>query len=913
MHPEIVGRHLELARIEVILTTRDRLPAGVLLHGREGIGKTILWQETVQRCRDMGYRVLECALSRNESRLTFAGLADLIRPVLGEVLPQLAAPQATALESALAITGSAAIAPDERAIAFGLHGALSVLAREAPIALAVDDIQWLDPSSRLMLTYAIRRLRDEPVLLVFARRDGEPGDESAALTDDIGLSLESIAISPLPLGAIHRMIRTRLGFSLPRPQLLRIQAASDGNPLYALELARASGAYVADSRGLPALLAQRVEALPEAPRLALALVAIASDSEIETLRRAYGPTLPADLEPAVAAELVSTTGGRVRFTHPLIARAAEMGVSDATRGDLHRRLASTTTSDEVRASHLARATQAPDPEVAETLDRVARLTRQRGARASTAALYEAAARLTPDSQPLDRATRRLAAAAAWWEAGDAGHAEEILVALRAELPIGDQWCEAGWRLGILRDEAGHWQEAKALWQEALAETTDAGLRAELLSSLAITAFYTESVEDAMRQAAAAVASAEASPARAHLARALAAQALTMAMNGEAGFQPVIDRALALEAQLDESLGDWSPSAVAAECARHTGDPAGARRHYATVFERATNAGDANVEQWAAFGLASAEIMTGEFERAAELADLVLDIADQTGQMRIPARSLRAHVDAYQGNHAEARRLVGEAIDAARTADEATHLFGAFIVLGVIEVCAGNAAAAARAYAEARRIAEDVGLAHAAALRGFLNEAEAAAAVGRLDQAEAAMSRFLKTVKGVPPAWCASSLQRAEAAGFAARGDLGAARQALELAVRANEPVPMDRGRALLALGSVSRRLREHGRAREALTAALALFTDLQTPPWIKRASDELARIPGRRSQAPGALTDAEARIADLVAAGRTNKDVAAALFVSVKTVEVTLTRVYQKVGVRTRAELVHQFGAAAKD
>jgi DNA-binding CsgD family transcriptional regulator len=913
MPTEIVGRHPELARIEAVVAALDRLPAGVLLHGREGIGKTVLWRETVRRCAELGYRVLTSALSRNESRLAFAGLADLIGPELRDILPALAPPQATALESALAIAGPTTVVPDERAVAFGLHGALSVLARDAPIALAVDDIQWLDPSSTLMLSYAIRRLRDEPVLLVFARRDGDPGDQSAALTEDMGLALESIAISPLPLGAIHRMIRTRLGFSLPRPQLLRIHAASDGNPLYALELARAIGSDAgADPQALPALLAQRVEALPETARLALALVAIASDSEIEALRRAYGPSFRSDLGPAVDAELVSTTGDRVRFTHPLIAGAAEMGVSQATRAELHRRLASATTSDEVRASHLARATHAPDPGVAETLDQVAQLTRQRGARASAAALYEAAARLTPDAEPGDRARRRLAAAAAWFEAGDVQHAEEILVSLRAELPIGEPRCEAGWRLGVLRDEAGRWQEAKALWQEALAETADPGLRAELLSSLAITAFYTESVEEAIRQAAAAVASAEDSPDIAHLARALAVQAMTMAMNGETGFQPVIDRALALEAQMDESLGDWSPSAVAAECARHTGDAAGARRHYAVVLERATNAGDANVEQWAAFGLASAEILAGRFGRAGELADLVLDIADQTGQMRIPARSLRAHVDAYQGSLEEARRLVAEAMDAARTAEEAAHLFGAFIVLGVIEVCAGDPAAAARAYAEARRIASDVGLAHAAALRGFLNEAEAAAAVGKLDQADAAIARFWATVRDVPPSWCISSLRRAEAAVHAARGDLPAARQALELAVEVNDPVPIDRGRALLALGTVCRRLREHGRAREALTAALELFTELRTPPWIKRATDELARIPGRRSQAPGALTEAEARIAELVAAGRTNKDVAAALFVSVKTVEVTLTRVYQKIGVRTRAELAHQFGAAAK-
>jgi DNA-binding CsgD family transcriptional regulator len=155
------------------------------------------------------------------------------------------------------------------------------------------------------------------------------------------------------------------------------------------------------------------------------------------------------------------------------------------------------------------------------------------------------------------------------------------------------------------------------------------------------------------------------------------------------------------------------------------------------------------------------------------------------------------------------------------------------------------------------------------------------------------------------------VHRAQAAILAAREDLRGARAELELAVNGDGEVPVDRGRALLALGSVNRRLREHSRARDALESALEIFTRLATPPWIARTRDEIARIPGRRTRALDGLTDAEARIAELVAAGRSNREVAAALFVSVKTVEVTLTRVYQKVGVRSRAELAHQFGAAA--
>jgi hypothetical protein len=462
----LVGRHAELERIDAVLAFRDRLPAGILLHGREGIGKTALWREAVRRSQQAGYRVLECALSRGESRLSFAGLADLIGPVLAEVLPELAPPQARALETALAITSSDAASPDERAVAFGLQGALSVLANRSPIALAVDDIQWLDPSSTLMLSYAVRRLRHEPVVLLFAQRDGKGHDQPVSLADESGIELERIAVGPLQLGAIHRMIRTRLGSSLTRPQLLRIHAASDGNPLHALELARAIDSQGMTGPGrLVTLLANRVAALPDATRLALALAAIASESDIDTLSDANG-RLRQDLQPAIDADLVSIDAGRVRFTHPLIALAAETGVSDTKRRELHLLLADATMSQEVRAAHLAQATRAPDADVAGTIEQAARATGRRGARAASAALFEAAARLTPQVETSDRGRRRLAAAENWYAAGDARHARDILASLLVELASGDLRGEAGWRLGVLLDEAGHWQEATALWRDA---------------------------------------------------------------------------------------------------------------------------------------------------------------------------------------------------------------------------------------------------------------------------------------------------------------------------------------------------------------------------------------------------------------------------------------------------------------
>jgi DNA-binding CsgD family transcriptional regulator len=391
----------------------------------------------------------------------------------------------------------------------------------------------------------------------------------------------------------------------------------------------------------------------------------------------------------------------------------------------------------------------------------------------------------------------------------------------------------------------------------------------------------------------------------------AIRAFVLSIGGVPDGEGLMERALALEDGIDEDLGEWSPSALAAECARHVGDVRGAIRHYEVVRDRATIRGDANVEQWAAYGLASAEILAGAFERASSLADLVLDIAEQTEVMQIPARTLRAHADAWLGRFESARTFIADSLARSRGADEGIHEFTGLAVLGVVEVCAGDPAAAAVAFREARAIAARLGLGHATVLRAQLDEVDAAVAAGELAQAEEAMAAFGAAVGEAPPSWAAPIRARASAAILAGRGDLEAATRELEHALVDDEALPPERGRALLALGSVLRRAREYRRSSEVTEQAIKLFERLGSPPWIEAARRELGRLPGRRPQTDGQLTNAEAAIAALVADGRSNKEVAAELVLTVKTVEVTLTRVYEKLGVRSRAELAARFRDAA--
>ncbi|MCP9487513.1 MAG: AAA family ATPase [Gaiellaceae bacterium MAG52_C11] len=903
METEVIGREAELERIERWL--EGPRPSMLLIEGEAGIGKTTLWRAAVAGAERRGARLLTCALAESEARLAFAGLSDLVRPHLGHAVSALAPPQARALEAALLLRDATEGLPDERAVAFGFLGLLAELSRQGPVVIAVDDLQWLDASSIAVLRFSARRLSSEPVGLLVARRveagsDGHPLEVALALDN-----VELIKVDSLTLGALHRLLRVRRGRPLTRPLLSRVHTASNGNPLHAIELTRAlDQAAVGERRSLPGLLRARVLALPLESRRGLALAAASSDLSTSTLSRALGTDIVRQLEAAVEAELVTIEAGRVRFTHPLVASVAEDTVGEDGVQLLHRALAETSVSAEDRARHLGRATTMPDRDVAQALEDAARDVRRRGARSVAAELFEAAARLTPGGADGDRGRRALAAAWVTFEAGDSQRAEEVLTRLVDDLPEQNARCEARWRLGTVLDETGRWRAAMALWTDALAATDDPSLQAEIGRAMAITTIYTGTAEDAARFADDAVVAAERSGDRRQLAYALAARAFIAVTSGDEEYRPTIERALALEGGAEGGFGEWSPTAVAAECARHTGDIEGSRSYYAYVLDRAVEQGDANVEQWAAFGLAQGDLLAGELGRADRLADMVVEFAEQTDVMRIPSLTLRANVDAHLGRVAAARKLLAPAMELASAEDEAAHLYNACVVSGFVSVCENDVTEAAAHYGRARELAADLGLGHATAMRAFLYEAEAAAAAGLLEQADQALAAFDRAAGSRPIAWATVIHGRAVGARRAAIGELSEAGTLLDHALEADEGIMrIERGRTLLLLGTVRRRAREHSAARTALDRALAIFEAVGATPFSTRVRLELARIPGRRTTDPKLLTDAERRIAELVATGRSNKEVAAALVLSVKTIEVTLTRVYRKLGVRSRAEL----------
>ncbi|MBO0687798.1 MAG: ATP-binding protein, partial [Candidatus Dormibacteraeota bacterium] len=324
MPADLVGRQTEFRAIHRFLDQVGEGPAALLLEGEAGIGKTTLWQAGTAEAHRRGYRVLTSRPGAAEARLSYAGLADLLAGVGRELIKRLPEPQRRGLEVALMEREPDAVGADVRAIATGLLSLLGILAGEAPVLIAIDDLQWLDRPSGQVVGFAARRLSG-PVGILASARTGEEttGAAEALLPDSNGT--QRLQIGPLSAGPLQELLRERSGSSLTRPALSRVGELSGGNPFFALELARtlAPGSTWdagAGLRGTPAdVVGARMEGLETPVREALLAVAALADPSVDVVERAVDQDATTSLEQAEQLDLVEIARGRVRFTHPLLA------------------------------------------------------------------------------------------------------------------------------------------------------------------------------------------------------------------------------------------------------------------------------------------------------------------------------------------------------------------------------------------------------------------------------------------------------------------------------------------------------------------------------------------------------------------------------------------------------------------
>ena len=914
----VVGRDVELAALRSFLAAAAGSPASLFLEGEAGIGKTTVWQAAIAEARERSFQLLTSRPAGGELQLSFASLGDLLSDALGEVESELPAPQRRALRVAVLLDDPDGPPPDPRAIALAFLGVLRRLSLRSPVLVAIDDAQWLDRPTAGVLHFALRRLADEPVGLLVASRMNEappPEDLTRAFPEE---RRSELRVGPLSVAAVQRLVRSRLGIGLPRPLLLRVHETSGGNPFYALELARALGSaevQLQPGGQLPVpetlleLVGDRIAALPEAARdLALAVASL-SDPRVSDLRKLNGQRRAADgLQAAVEAGVLEVVEDRVSFTHPLLASAvyAEAGLEG--RKEMHRRLADVGRDPEAKARHLALAADGRTPELAEALERGAQRASARGAPAAAAELWELAVGATRSGNERDLWRRKLEAAEAHVTSGAVDKGTEILRSLLDEPCGGDARADVLVRLARLTLSL---EDALDLAEQARREAKSEELRARAHLLLG-RGWPLHGMERTLRHGRTALRHAEASGDRRLLADTLARLA---SWRLSAGRDPseLLDRAIVLEKRIGEMPAYDSPRVPLGVLRTCQGRLEEARALFEALHLEATEAGDELAALGARARLVDVALPEGRWNDAERHAAEAHELSEQIGAKHSAGLDAywKALSEAHLGRVEEARATAEIGVRLARAAKAQNVLLMNLGVLGFLEISAGNEAGALPHLRPTLDwIAEtQLGLAtHPSAPYAL----EALAASGRAEDARSLLGRFAREARALDATWLLAIEARCRAQLAASEGDLSAAVGAVEEALALHESGrwPFERARALLVLGRTLRRLRQKSEAKRVLDEALAIFERLPAPLWVERCNDELGRIGLRRAPA-GDLTEGERKVAELAASGLTNREVAARLFMSPKTVEANLARAYRKLGIRSRAELGARLGAAS--
>ncbi len=909
----LIGRDEELRSLSEFLdghVAGGAGPAAFVWEGEAGIGKSTLWLAAVEAARERELRVLVSRPGEAERGLAHAGLGDLFDDVLDDVLPELPAPRRRALEVAL-LVGDATGAPvDARALGVAVRSSLQLLAADEPVVIAIDDVQWLDPSSASALAFALRRLAEEDISLLLSRRLGEGALTSAVEEAVEPDRIERVRVNPLSVGAIDQLVRDRLRRTFARPAQLRLHEGSGGNPFYALELARSfpddDGAGVDPTQPLrvPETLEELVHARLEGftGPTHEALVLASADGRLTPAQLGVAGIEQSALDPALEERVLELSNGTVRFTHPLLGSVLYQRLAAGERQRVHGLLAEVVDEPIGRARHLALSTDEPDAGIAAALEQAAAVANDHGAPIVAAELGEHAVRLTPPDAPEDARRRLIAAARAHLAAGDSGRARILAGDLVATAPPGAARAEA--LLLSAELETDDLRHAIPLLREALLEAAERpALQVAIHQQLSLRVRFSEGLAAAELHARAAV----------DLADALGDDALrSVALTGLAitSFNRGFEDALRLAEQATE-LASNDVERQSAECAlAHVlvwSFELGRARDVLERLRREAAERDERMTANALWYLALAEFHSGQLSLAAGYARQARELSLQYGRNELEAPMNLFPIALIAARRGELERAREVADEGCRLAElHGALLPGLVAMTGLVELWSGDAAAAAERFAAAELTSARAEFAEPAMYSWRADGVEALLELGRIDEAEAILDEWEADARRLGRGWVLAEAARARGLVAAARGDVEVALSRLAEAAGASEAVgdPYGRGRALLALGTVRRRAKQKRAAREAIQAALAVFDEIGAAGWAERARAELGKV-GGRTKVEG-LTPAERRVADLVAQGRTNPEVARALFLAERTVASHLTRIYAKLGVRSRTELARR-------
>lgn len=904
----VVGREPELRAVFQLLDGVSEGPAVLAFAGEAGIGKTTVWAAGVEQAQGLRFTVLLCRPAAAEVRLSYTGLDDLLAEVGPDAFEHLPRPQRQALDAAL-LRGGEGTAPDPRAVAAAFRSVLDGLAGVAPVLVAVDDLQWLDEPTRRVVEFAVRRCSG-PVATLTARRIE---DRSASISElcprDPGRQ-SLVRMGPLSLGALHHVIEQRTGHSLPRYVLARITTLSGGNPFFALELARSLDAKAPTVAMLPdslrSVVRDRLDALAPPVRETLLVASALAVPQVDLVERALAHAGIAEFAESMGAAedagVVELSGGMVRFTHPLLASGVYGEALPTTRRTMHRRLSDVVGDVEERARHLALAAMGPDPEAVAALDAAAAQARQRGAPTAAAELLELAMGLGADDP-----SRRIQAAHDHFHANDPGTARSLLEHAVAQLEPGGLRAEALALLGTIRFATDADPEASHLLEQALEEATDPRLRCSIGTELGYVLFNSGRARDCLPYVRQAVEEAEQVGDGGMLAEALAVVVIAQFLLGDGTDEDALARALALEDPDRRSRVTTWPTLLAALVHLWSHRLDEARAEFAAARRRCIEQG-ADSELWfVSFHAIAAACWSGDVETAEQHADEMAENAEIVGtdQLRGIACTSRAETQAWMGRVEEAKAAWKEAMARLTGGASATFALSATAAAGMAELSAGYHDTAAQRLVPAAQALTAAGFGEPAAIPLLPDAAEALIALGRGGEAEPLVDMLEASGRRPDRNWAEAVGARCRGMLFAADGQVEEAEAAFQQALAAHDRVPQlryDRARTLLVVGQFQRRRNQRRAAEASLTEAAVLFDEVGTARWAENARSELGRL-GLRPGAGNELTPTEQHVAELTASGLTNREVAVALYVSPKTVEAHLSRVYRKLGIRSRAEL----------
>jgi DNA-binding CsgD family transcriptional regulator len=898
----LVGRDEDLRTLEAALSDAAAHGGGLVLRGDPGIGKTALLSAAIARGQELGRRVLVTTGVQAEAHLPFAGLHELIRPLLGSAgtLPPM---QRRALLSAFGQADDPA--PEPFLIGLAALGLLSAHAARRPIVLAADDLQWLDQATQDTLAFLARRLESDPVLIVGAVQSGH----DAAF---VGASSRQLVVRGLDDRASRELLE-RHGADLDLPARKSILRQAQGNPLALVELPAVwrspalrpefNSEVVPLSARLEQAFAARLDELPRVTRDALLVAALDKDGSLTEIVAATAILNAAAgasdaLEPAVAVGLISVGAVRVRFRHPLVRSGVLQTESARRRQKAHAALAQIMTDEPSRRIwHRAQATIGHDDRVADELEQNHIASIGRGSVATAISALERSAQLTSDSST--RGRRLLLAAEHAFGLGRADTVHRLLEAAARNTLSELEVARMAWLSEIFNDGVpGDARRIRQLCEvaERSAAAGDTSLALNLLHGAAMRTWWARTTPEASAQVVRTLLAVESGSSDA---RFVAALAVADPIGSSAAVRAALDRVVL------ETVTDPDSLRLLGQAAHAIGAPVRAMDYLDRAECRLREQGRLGLLSHV-FGMVLHDrLELGFWSHAEASMDEARRLSGETGQ---PIWDIGTRI--AQGMSAGLRGDAATAHAAATEVELVASRRGLNELLACVQLARGYAYLAEyrfdEAYCALRRVFDpaDPAFHQVERFRAVMYLAEAAAHCDRGTEA----ADVLDGLRGVAQRSASTTLRHQLAYADAVLADDRAAEERFHTAL-AGDLVrwPWHRARLELAYGTWLRRQRRVAESREPLRSALGVLTAIGAASWADQARGQL-RAAGERTGderlAPHELLSAqELLIAQLASEGLSNRQIGERLFLSPRTVGTHLYRIFPKLDVTSRAQL----------